>query len=133
MAFSVDSTISITESENNKLIYFNENNTSTPAGNEVIDQKKIAEKDEGKTIVFCKKCRVFRGRRAHHCYVCNRCSEKMDHHCHVIKNCVGEKNYKFFLSYLFSVTCSSLFILLVSLQSCRKFFNNIKVRLIYNI
>ena len=135
MALSVDSTISITESENNKLIYFNENRETVLVSNDGIEQKNLLDKDkiEGKTIVFCKKCRVFRGLRAHHCYICNKCSEKMDHHCHVIKNCVGKKNYKFFLSYLLSVTSSSFFILVVSLQSCRKFFNSIKVRFLYNL
>lgn len=30
---------------------------------------------------FCRKCKAFKPRRAHHCSICGRCIVKMDHHC----------------------------------------------------
>jgi len=30
---------------------------------------------------FCRRCKGFKPKRAHHCSICNRCVVKMDHHC----------------------------------------------------
>ncbi|RYH17586.1 hypothetical protein EON65_28370 [archaeon] len=30
---------------------------------------------------FCRKCKAFKPKRAHHCSICGRCIVKMDHHC----------------------------------------------------
>ncbi|CAK0819496.1 unnamed protein product [Prorocentrum cordatum] len=39
----------------------------------------------------CRKCRVAKPPRAHHCSTCRRCVRKMDHHCMWMNNCVGEQ------------------------------------------
>jgi rRNA maturation endonuclease Nob1 len=30
---------------------------------------------------YCRRCKSFKPRRAHHCSICGRCIVKMDHHC----------------------------------------------------
>lgn len=46
---------------------------------------------------FCKKCRMQRPPRTHHCSTCNRCVLQMDHHCIWFNNCIGYYNYRSFL------------------------------------
>ena len=117
------------DSEKNKQIYLKENSENSKTNsNEKSNLLENKIKNEEKTIFYCKKCRFYRGDRAHHCSVCNVCVEKMDHHCHVIKNCVGFKNYKFFLSYLFGVTSTAFSILIFSLMSCYKSIKGFKVK-----
>ncbi len=67
----------------------------------------------------CKKCDCFKDERTHHCSVCNKCVLKMDHHCVVLNNCIGEKNYKYFVSYLFNVTVNSFIITLLNVNELR--------------
>jgi palmitoyltransferase len=49
---------------------------------------------------YCRKCKVYKPDRSHHCSDCNRCVLKMDHHCPWINNCVGFNNQKYFLLFL---------------------------------
>ncbi|KAI9012845.1 DHHC palmitoyltransferase-domain-containing protein [Gaertneriomyces semiglobifer] len=55
---------------------------------------------------WCKKCKVYKPPRSHHCSMCNRCVLKMDHHCPWLNNCVGHRNLPHFIRFLVSVTLS---------------------------
>lgn len=50
----------------------------------------------------CGFCEIMQPMRAKHCTECQRCVHRYDHHCPWIGSCVGERNHKFFLSFLFS-------------------------------
>lgn len=52
----------------------------------------------------CRKCKVTRPLRAHHCGACGTCVLKMDHHCPWINNCVGHANHRYFLNFLLYTT-----------------------------
>ncbi len=81
-------------------------------------QEDLEEGNSGSQIErpprrYCRKCKIFKPQRAHHCSICQRCIVKMDHHCPWINNCVGIGNHKFFLQFICCVFLLSLFTLLV--------------------
>lgn len=70
---------------------------------------------------FCRKCQVFKPKKAHHCSTCNRCVVKMDHHCPWVNNCVGISNHKLFILFCFwTLVCCviTLAVILARFASC---------------
>ena len=58
---------------------------------------------------YCKKCKLIKPPRAHHCSLCERCILKMDHHCPWVGSCVGFSNHKFFMQFLTYTTFGCMF------------------------
>ncbi|TDH69420.1 hypothetical protein CCR75_002859 [Bremia lactucae] len=58
---------------------------------------------------YCRPCRHFRPRRAHHCSICNKCVDKFDHHCPWVNNCIGRYNYRYFYLLLLWTTIGCVY------------------------
>ncbi|KAK8832024.1 hypothetical protein WA577_005122, partial [Blastocystis sp. JDR] len=53
---------------------------------------------------YCYVCRRRVSTSTEHCRPCNKCVSGFDHHCKWLNTCIGDKNYKFFVSTLISLT-----------------------------
>lgn len=63
---------------------------------------------------FCYLCQAHCLSSSKHCSQCDRCVFNFDHHCQWLNNCVGSRNYRSFMSLLYS----ALYLLCVHLAAC---------------
>ncbi|KAL0482123.1 palmitoyltransferase [Acrasis kona] len=80
-----------------------EGHTSNNISSESLNrrhQRQFIETDRNGAVRICRKCRVYKPDRSHHCSKCNKCVLKMDHHCIWFNNCIGFHNYKYFMIFL---------------------------------
>jgi palmitoyltransferase len=63
---------------------------------------------------MCPDCQVLRSSRSKHCAICNRCVERFDHHCPWINNCVGVNNHNSFITFIYSLVVTLLFLVISS-------------------
>ncbi|KAJ2496993.1 Eukaryotic peptide chain release factor GTP-binding subunit [Coemansia sp. RSA 1972] len=75
-------------------------------------------------LKYCTTCRIYRPPRASHCRSCDNCVEHEDHHCIWLNNCIGRRNYRYFYSFLFSITAVALYIMAFCLVYLIKPINN---------
>ncbi|KAL8738043.1 MAG: hypothetical protein Q9181_001111 [Wetmoreana brouardii] len=73
---------------------------------------------------YCKTCNIWRPLRCHHCRICDNCIETQDHHCVWLNNCVGRRNYRYFLTFVSTVTLLAIFLAFASLGHCLRYQSN---------
>ncbi|CAD8052043.1 unnamed protein product [Paramecium sonneborni] len=67
------------------------------------DNVRIFENKDYFQERFCSKCKVIRPPKTNHCDNCNNCVKLYDHHFTLMSNCIGQRNYKYFISWIYTL------------------------------
>lgn len=75
----------------------------------------ILEEGSEKSRRLCTYCNIFRPTRYKHCHRCNSCVIGHDHHCPLTGTCIGQRNYFYFVFFLFAINSLLIFSSVVSI------------------
>eukprot|EP01059_Diplonema_ambulator_P009218 TRINITY_DN19058_c0_g1_i3.p2 TRINITY_DN19058_c0_g1~~TRINITY_DN19058_c0_g1_i3.p2 ORF type:complete len:189 (+),score=40.77 TRINITY_DN19058_c0_g1_i3:1447-2013(+) len=59
---------------------------------------------------WCTTCHIWRPERTSHCHDCNNCVLRFDHHCPWTGTCIGKRNYRYFVTFLWSTSLLAIFV-----------------------
>ncbi|RNF08080.1 putative zinc finger domain protein [Trypanosoma rangeli] len=65
--------------------------------------------NEGEPCCYCRRLTRLNSR---HCKACNKCISGFDHHCKWLNVCIGDRNYRFFISFIISALFSMVLALI---------------------
>lgn len=86
-----------------KILFMEVNELPDLCWDRVINDETIRHR-------YCVTCNVYKPPRASHCSVCDNCVKEFDHHCPWVGTCIGQRNYRFFCTFVFCVTIHCLFV-----------------------
>jgi len=77
---------------------------------------------------FCDTCLIWRPPRAKHCRYCDSCVQKFDHHCPWLGTCVGQRNYRYFVMFLVSISIYTLYVFITGVMTLVQYAENLAAR-----
>jgi len=77
--------------------------------------KQVKVKDVRFSVKWCETCNLYRPPRAVHCSYCSNCVHRWDHHCPWVGNCIGKRNYRYYLSFIFTIAIQASFVISTSI------------------
>ena len=71
-------------------------------------------------------CHFYQPPRAHHCSVNDNCIKKFDHHCPWVGTTIGLRNYRFFLSFIFTASLLCIYVCATAVLAIKLEYDNLE-------
>ncbi|CAD8049847.1 unnamed protein product [Paramecium primaurelia] len=81
--------------------------------NKSVRNEKVGEYFQER---YCARCKIMRPPKSSHCYNCNNCVKMYDHHCTFMSNCIGQRNYRYFIGWIYTLLIQCIIWYFVLLQ-----------------
>ena len=89
----------------------NSNQEGNSSGYQAPRFKEVEIKGRSFKLNYCTTCQMYRPPRASHCSQCNNCVARFDHHCPMVGNCIGERNYRYFYTFITLTTIMCCYVI----------------------